>query len=237
MEKEIKVRVLAEKFFDEQVRMIEDAKRKEEVELEAETYIGIWVRGFRAGEQQPAGSAVWIKASAAPPICNPVCFAKIKDNLVEDNIRHVVLCPDARPGHWIAFGLQLRISVTLDKIIEWLDESNEQPARKGSWIKCIDRYPSKPGNYKVKREYSNGEEDAMYDGKFTNHQGYRVIEWYESNEHLVEQKEKDAVLFLEWVVRMYIRSAKKDEWLLKGSAHLPAITTEQLYNEWKQSNK
>lgn len=47
---EIEVRELAEQFFDEEVKMIDDEERKEEVELEKETYIGVWMRGYRAAE-------------------------------------------------------------------------------------------------------------------------------------------------------------------------------------------
>lgn len=47
---EIEVRELAEKFFEEEISKIDDPQRKEEVELEKETYIGVWILGYRAGE-------------------------------------------------------------------------------------------------------------------------------------------------------------------------------------------
>lgn len=47
---DIDVRELAEQFFDEELKKIDDDKRREEIELEKETYIGVWVRGYRAGK-------------------------------------------------------------------------------------------------------------------------------------------------------------------------------------------
>lgn len=53
--KEIEVRELAEQFFEEAVNQLDDKERKEEIEAERETYIGVWMRGYRAGESTPAG--------------------------------------------------------------------------------------------------------------------------------------------------------------------------------------
>lgn len=47
---ELEVRELAEKFFEEEISKLDDPQRKEEVELEKETYIGVWMLGYRAGE-------------------------------------------------------------------------------------------------------------------------------------------------------------------------------------------
>lgn len=70
-------------------------------------------------------SAVWVKASAKPPVCEPVCFAKIKDNLIDGDIRRVVLCKGATPDWFMAFGIDLRISVRIDQVAEWFDESGQ----------------------------------------------------------------------------------------------------------------
>jgi hypothetical protein len=61
MQQEIKVRELAEQFFKEEINKLDDPQRREEVEYEEETYIGVWMMGYRAGEtQHPAGSE-WVK--------------------------------------------------------------------------------------------------------------------------------------------------------------------------------
>lgn len=140
MQQEIKVRILAEQFFDEQVKMIADAERKEEVQLEAETYIGVWMRGFRFGEQHPAGSNVWVKASANLPLHkafwnmpgkhnNNECYfpvlidghkyrvAEIFDNREKD-------APD--PIYYFVINGEDYFEKDFHRI-EWLDESNEQP--------------------------------------------------------------------------------------------------------------
>lgn len=70
--REIEVRDLAEQFFKEAVNLLDDQERKEEVELEKETYIGIWMRGYRAGEAQP--HAVWVKCWEQKPDTHKVRF-------------------------------------------------------------------------------------------------------------------------------------------------------------------
>lgn len=54
MQQEKKLREQAEQFFEDAIRQLDDPERKEEVEGERETYIGVWMRGYRAGEAAPA---------------------------------------------------------------------------------------------------------------------------------------------------------------------------------------
>jgi hypothetical protein len=67
MQQEIKVRELAEQFFDEEIKKIDDSERKEEVELEKETYIGVWMMGYRAGEARHPAGCEWVKCSDRLP--------------------------------------------------------------------------------------------------------------------------------------------------------------------------
>lgn len=59
------------------------------------------------------------------------------------------------------------------------------------------------------------------------------VEWLDE----IGQSNKDAVEFAEWVAGNAFMSAKKEGWLLNGSAHRAPITTEQLYNEYQKQNK
>jgi hypothetical protein len=54
------VREKAEQWFKEEVGKIDDERRKEEVLLEDETYIGVWMQGYKANEQAAPQGAVWV---------------------------------------------------------------------------------------------------------------------------------------------------------------------------------
>jgi hypothetical protein len=61
---EITVRQKAEQWFKEEVDKIDDEERKKEVLLEDETYIGVWMQGYKAMEETTTRhGAVWVKAS------------------------------------------------------------------------------------------------------------------------------------------------------------------------------
>lgn len=136
MQQEIRVRELAEQFFKEEIKKLDDPQRKEEIELEEETYIGVWMLGFRAGEQHP-GTTIWVKGA---PKELKQHFARVPSVIEDDTIYEAVIWPIEGCEHWWCIGYGFKFSVHRDKIIEHLDESPSKEGNKDRGLEAFAKY-------------------------------------------------------------------------------------------------
>lgn len=109
----LSVREKAEQWFKDEIEMIDDEKRKEEVLLEEETYIGVWMQGYRAGEATLQGIG-WVKAS----IKRPTGWQLSRKTGSNDRMP-------------LKFAINVIVDITgktyKSEDIEWLDEGQPKP--------------------------------------------------------------------------------------------------------------
>lgn len=77
------------------------------------------------------------------------------------------------------------------------------------------------------RKFVSMHEAGLLPSRFTYEEGKRALEGVGTN--------NDAIEFAEWIEINAFMSAKKEGWLLKGSAHLDPISTADLHQLWQQS--
>jgi hypothetical protein len=118
------------------------------------------------------------------------------------------------------------------------DALSEHPAGSNVWVKAITRLPG--WDQLVEWRFAGKEPTAKETVRFlSNAANLHQWEWLdESNEQPVEQKENEAVAFVNW---LHLNAAKiswdtgrqTNHWVYKEKSY----TTAELYNEWKSKQK